>query len=160
MVYRRPHIRVSPSSGNVVSVHWSPPFEGPLSIPAQQVEDYYVAYSAWQRMLDNALPRQQRFLPMLPEALEQDLVDYAHRFTWEYRLERGDMLIFNNQRMLHGRRAFNTHNNNNSTRHLVGCYTNLDDTLNQYRLLRRQRYPHLKELPYMRIPGNGSSSVL
>ena len=179
MVYRRPHINVSSSTGSVVSVHWSPPFEGPLSIAADQVEDYYVAYSAFQRMLDNSLPRVMgrsesptaaaasstgnRLLPMLPLSLEQDLCDYAHTYTWEYRLEPGEILIFNNLRMLHGRRGFTTTVNKNGEsqqlqRHLIGCYTNIDDTLNEYRLLRRQRYPHLKELPYIRNAGNGSSS--
>jgi len=172
MVYRRPHICLSAAERThvVTSVHWSPPFEGPLvSVPADGVDDYFVAYAAFQRMLDNSLPSEQRLLPMLPRSLEEELCDYANRFTWEYNLSPGEILIFNNQRLLHGRRAFsltttqannsnNSDGDNNNHRHLIGCYTNIDDTLNEYRLLRRQRYPHLKELPHIRNVGNGSSS--
>ena len=51
MMYRRTHIRVD-SNGDVVLVHWSPPFEGPLSIPPDRINDYYVARAAFNRMLD------------------------------------------------------------------------------------------------------------
>jgi hypothetical protein len=50
------------------------------------------------------------------------------------------ILHFLQKRMLHGRRGFSIqpgHTVEESQRHLVGCYTNIDDTLNQYRVLLR-----------------------
>jgi alpha-ketoglutarate-dependent taurine dioxygenase len=168
MVYRRPHIQLTASGSNVVSVHWSPPFEGPLAIASHLVKDYFVAYTAFERMLDTAIPRltttatsaEKRLLPMISQSLESDLCDYAHTYTWEQRLETGEILVFNNQRMLHGRRAFTVNSRaEREQRHLMGCYTNIDDTLNEYRLLRRQRHHSSGELPYIWNAGNGSSSV-
>jgi hypothetical protein len=73
---------------------------------------------------------------------DDDLSRYAREFTWERKLLPGEMLVFNNRRMLHGRRKFSTVEGasiEESRRHLVGCYTNIDDTLNLYRLLLRER---------------------
>lgn len=43
--------------------------------------------------------------------------------------------------MLHGRRGFSVRSDEtaivDSQRHLVGCYINIDDTLNRYRVLLR-----------------------
>ena len=175
MIYRRPHIQYSSSEKCVTSVRWSPPFEGPpllWSLSPQQMDEYYVAYSAFERMIDNALPRLHttsdhitvnRLLPRVSYELETELCNYADQNTWEYRLQRGDLLIFNNQRMLHGRRAYtmvpSPTKSSSAGRHLMGCYTNIDDTLNQYRLLRRNYYQKQYDLPYLPIVGNGSSCV-
>jgi alpha-ketoglutarate-dependent taurine dioxygenase len=175
MIYRRPHILLSPSSHDVTSVRWSPPFEGPLFLPPASVEEYFLAYAAFERMLDNSLPRysarqqvgtsgtNQPLLPQLSSQLESELCDYAHEYTWEYRLKPGEILVFNNQRMLHGRRAYSIRNPFSDVghikgRHLVGCYTNIDDTLNTYRILRRSFFRDPFCLPFMRNVGNGSSS--
>lgn len=56
MIYRRPHI-VLDDGGTVVSVNWSPPFEGPLSVSPESVEAYYRAYAAFERMVDNSFQR-------------------------------------------------------------------------------------------------------
>jgi len=160
MVFRRPHIEID-SSGSVVAVHWSPPFEGPLCIQASSVNDYYVARSAFERMLDNSLPSDRFWLPVSRE-LEKALIEYAHEYSWEQRLQPGEILIFNNQRMLHGRRGFTVDDNPEGTagRHLIGCYTDMDDTLNQYRLLRRERSQDQKETTFVRNVGNGSSGII
>jgi alpha-ketoglutarate-dependent taurine dioxygenase len=182
LCYRRPHIQLASSNRNwnsknkcdteVVSVRWSPPFEGPLSIGNENVEKYFVAYSAFQRMLDSAFPQNERLLPCIPEILEVELATYAADNTVEYMLKPGEMLIFNNQRLLHGRRIFRVDNHKNNQdlansdvsfgRHLIGCYTNIDDTLNEYRLLRRSRIfsetNDRLDTKYIPIIGNGSSS--
>ena len=83
----------------------------------------------------------------------EKLKKYACEYTWEKRLDEGEILVFNNRRMLHGRNGFtmvNSNNNNNNDnkkggeggkkmgkRHLVGCYTNMEDTLSRYRVLMR-----------------------
>ena len=157
MVYRRPHI-MQDSEGVVVAVHWSPPFMGPACVPCDRMDDYFVALSAFERLLNKLLPREARLLPSLSPSQEKVLCDYAMESTWEQRLNEGEVLVFNNQRMLHGRQSFDM-KGDTSGRHLVGCYTNLDDTLNQYRLLRRERMaPDVTS--YVRCPGNGSSGNL
>jgi gamma-butyrobetaine dioxygenase len=163
IVYRRPHIKLSSArSGTgsdpiIVSVHWSPPFEGPLMIAPQMVRDYYVAYCAFERMLDSSIPSDCRMLPMLEKSKEDQFIDYANTYTWELRLSQGEMLIFNNLRMLHGRRAFSIDKSKVGMRHLMGCYTNIDDTLNEYRVLRRRHASRVQgELPFVKSVGNGS----
>eukprot|EP00522_Entomoneis_paludosa_P012299 CAMPEP_0172452244 /NCGR_PEP_ID=MMETSP1065-20121228/9969_1 /TAXON_ID=265537 /ORGANISM="Amphiprora paludosa, Strain CCMP125" /LENGTH=543 /DNA_ID=CAMNT_0013204281 /DNA_START=93 /DNA_END=1724 /DNA_ORIENTATION=+ len=156
MVYRKPHIQED-STGSVVRVDWSPPFEGPMSVHPDLVDDYLLAYAAFERLLDKSLPRDTFLLP-LPTSLEQQLMDYAIEHTWEQKLEMGDILIFSNQRMLHGRGAFRISSNGpDNGRHLVGCYTNIDDTLNEFRLLRRK---YAVPGSYHRVAGNGSSGMI
>jgi alpha-ketoglutarate-dependent taurine dioxygenase len=158
MVYYRPHI-CHDSFGSITSVHWSPPFEGPLALASQDVEDYYLAYAAFECMLDNSLPPRTH-LP-IPDALRNALSDYANGYTWEQRLNPGEVLVFNNQRMVHGRRGFEMVDGAEgpADRHLAGCYTNMEDTLNQYRLLRRERLCDGHVLP-VRSAGNGSSGSI
>jgi len=51
------------------------------------------------------------------------------------RLNPGECLIFNNRRMLHGRTKFEL---NGGTRHLEGCYTNLDEFRSRAQVLENQ----------------------
>ncbi|CAB9510160.1 Gamma-butyrobetaine dioxygenase [Seminavis robusta] len=165
MVYHRPHIVLGGSMGQVVAVHWSPPFEGPpLEIPQDALEDYLMAYAAFERLLDDQLfssSSNQTSSAFLPPDLDAMLHQYACDYTWERALEPGDILVFNNQRMLHGRRGFelledaNKDEHNVIHRHLAGCYTNIDDTINTYRVLLRQ-LPNRENLT-VRGFGNGSS---
>jgi gamma-butyrobetaine dioxygenase len=182
MCYRRPHIELSSSSktckhqsgsdAEVVSVRWSPPFEGPLTTGSDNVHLYYIAHAAFQRMVDSAFHMNERSLPCITLSLEEELATYAAENTLEYMLKPGEILIFNNQRLLHGRRSFrleNQHVNQDTGklvgsfgRHLIGCYTNIDDTLNEYRLLRRfglNTSNDSFETQYIPIIGNGSSSI-
>jgi alpha-ketoglutarate-dependent taurine dioxygenase len=97
---------------------------------------------------------------MLSHALEHNLRDYANTYTWERLLQPGEILVFNNQRLLHGRRAFEVADPVSDIacgRHLVGCYTNIDETLNEYRMLRQRRYTHGRETSFIRNVGNGSN---
>ena len=153
MVSCIPHIQTSSSGGDVIAVNWSPPFEGgPISIPSHLLEDYFVAYSAFELMLDNTIPdgNPNTTSPLsqkLSPDLEVQLREYARNYTWEYKLKPGDILIFNNSRMVHGRRAFSipsptSSNGDDATpasRHLVGCYTGAMETLSRYRELLRSR---------------------
>ena len=47
----------------------------------------------------------------------------------------GDMVCFNQRRMLHGRTAFSLSDATNATRHFQGCYVNIDDYLSKLRVL-------------------------
>ena len=154
MLYQRPHIVTTNNNNNqdIVSVNWAPPFEGPLSLSysLQQQSDYDDAYMYFQQMVDKHI---------LPPTHDNDIIkqcrQYAKEYTWEYKLQPGQMIIFNNQRMLHGRRAFQL---NFGKRHFIGGYTDMDDTLNKYRvLLQQSNHANHK----IRIPnvGNGTNTT-
>ena len=156
IVYRGPYISVD-SSQSVVGVRWSPPFEGPMCAPEHVVADVCLAKSAMEFMVDNAVVSEHH--TGLDTDLQQQLRDYAQEYTWEYRLQPGDVLVFNNQRMLHGRRGFRlTEDAEDGDRHLIGCYTNMEETLNQYRLRRRRHLSGDSSLQWHRNTGNNSSA--
>jgi len=111
MFYQRPHITTN-YLDQVTAVYWSPPFEGPLRVKEEFVEPYYKAYNAFRAML-----------------LSDEMWD---KYGCVFRLAPGDLLVFNNRRMLHGRNAFTSEA---GTRHLQGCYLDVDTYLNKYRVL-------------------------
>lgn len=111
LFYQRPHINTT-YDGEVNAVFWAPPFEGPLHIPFGDVEAYYRAYGVFRDLLNS----------------EEMKEKYGH----EFRLKPGDLVTFNNRRMLHGRTAFTSAN---GTRHLQGTYVDIDRFLNKLRVL-------------------------
>jgi gamma-butyrobetaine dioxygenase len=58
------------------------------------------------------------------------------RYHLELRLEPGQLIAYDNNRILHGRAAFDA---NSGERHLQGCYLNLEDVQSRLRLLDRLR---------------------
>lgn len=58
----------------IIAVHWSPPFEGPLRVPFDDVLPYYAAYKVFHDIIENP----------------------GHRK--EYRLQEGDTIVFNQRR--------------------------------------------------------------
>jgi alpha-ketoglutarate-dependent taurine dioxygenase len=165
MTYRRPHIVLADDNDDesdkynidrqIVAVHWSPPFEGPVYLPPRQVDRYHKAHADFDRMINGDNDDKDD----KDRAIENDLAQYAKEYTWERKLLPGEILVFNNRRMFHGRRAFSSlegSSANDCRRHLVGCYTNIDDTLNLYRVLMRERgYASTTILN----PGNGTSLI-
>ena len=119
--YQRPHFATDPRDGRLTGVFWSPPFEGPLcGLSPAEVGAYYEAY----RVLDAAI---------------------AAAPKWEHRLQPGEVLVFNNRRMLHGRQSFEAARGGG--RHLRGCYVNIDEYANTLNLLRRAHEPDGVEPP-------------
>merc|ERR1712150_766 len=204
MTYARPHIVIRQGGiigydggedqidiyGEIVAVNWAPPFEGPLSIPFNLVQSYYEAYAAFEMILDSSIDVEQRIMKLrqekggqesssdVNENLLRDLSKYAREHTWKYSLQKGEVLVFNNMRMLHGRHSFRIVDNNRtdqtnsaiksdcgsddvSCRHLIGAYTNIDDSLNTYRAWLRQRgegtLSSNGEIPNV---GNGKTSAM
>jgi len=170
MTYLRPHVvlKEGPDMNDIdreiVAVNWSPPFEGPLCLPPDQVRSYYAAHAAFERMIDNSLQTRDSFVTaFLSEGELAQLGEYSEYYTWEHQLGPGDMLIFNNQRMLHGRRGFclpahrrqDTSCEGHAVRHLVGGYTNIDDTLNHFRTSCRTKGVIVSSLN----AGNGTSMI-
>jgi alpha-ketoglutarate-dependent taurine dioxygenase len=136
MVAYWPHIQLN-TREEIVGINWSPPFEGPLRPNAMNAvahEDYYTAYTAFARLVDR--DRTEHHHALSPQ-LCRSLKEYAEEHTFEKLLEEGDMLVFNNRRMLHGRKPFEMINGEGA-RHLVGTYTNMEETLNRYRVLMRK----------------------
>ena len=81
------------------------------------------------------------FVPLLPEA--ELTAFYAARrtlsamlksdeFEIQFLLQAGDLVMFDNRRLLHGRTAFDP---NEGLRHLQGCYIDIDTPRSLYRVL-------------------------
>ena len=54
----------------------------------------------------------------------------------EFHMSPGDLVAFNNRRVLHGRTAFDP---TISDRHLQGCYVDIDEALSKYDQLQGNR---------------------
>ncbi|RLN50112.1 hypothetical protein BBJ28_00003910 [Nothophytophthora sp. Chile5] len=115
MEYQRPHIQLN-NRDEVIAVHWSPPFEGPLKVPFDDVLPYYDAYRVFHELVEGG----------------------KHRY--EFRLHEGDTVIFNQRRVLHGRKQFTP--TSDGVRHLQGTYVNIDDALCRYNVLRTRFAAH------------------
>jgi alpha-ketoglutarate-dependent taurine dioxygenase len=144
MVSPKRHIVTDPTFGQVVEINWSPPFEGPLQLnPRIPLEDYIRAYQAMEFLMDaqqgihTSEVLSSKSSSLVAPSLECTLREYARTYTWEYALRHGEILVFNNQRMLHGRRGFTTVGR--SRRHFIGCYTDAMETISHYRQLLRER---------------------
>jgi gamma-butyrobetaine dioxygenase len=111
MRYQRPHISVN-SRDEVIAVYWAPPFEGVLSVPSEDVDNYYQAYELFK------------------ELIQQSQQEHGVKF----KLEEGEMVAFNQRRLLHGREQFT----GEGIRHLQGAYLNIDEFASQYRVLQQK----------------------
>lgn len=121
MVYQRPHIVVN-HLDEIISVFWSPPFEGPLKIADDDselsVREYYKAYAAFQSFINSE--------------------EMFSKYGTSFRLNERELIIFNNRKILHGRNSFTQPQGTTMKRHLQGCYTSLDEFLNKFRLLEEE----------------------
>jgi gamma-butyrobetaine dioxygenase len=111
--YQTPHIHVHPETGDVLKVVWSPPFEGPLRAPLGRVEEFFRSRKA--------------FVKTIAKLSKTHLLEYT--------LKRGQVVVFNNVRMLHGRRAFQE--KSGGGRILEGAYVNIDEFRNRLEVVRR-----------------------
>lgn len=53
----------------------------------------------------------------------------SHRYELKFRLQPGELILFDNSRVLHGRTSYNP---NEGLRHLQGCYIDRDGPLERY----------------------------
>jgi hypothetical protein len=109
----RPLIQLS-VRGEVTAVHYNNRSIAPLHIPAREAARFYAAY--------------RRFAQLLREP----------RFQLRMRLDGGMLVVFDNQRILHGRTAFASARH---PRHLRGCYLSRDSVYSETALLRRRLLP-------------------
>ncbi|KAB5536244.1 hypothetical protein GE09DRAFT_1141881 [Coniochaeta sp. 2T2.1] len=84
-----------PVSGAVENVWWSPPFQAPFSLNSTRIAPWHLAASQFQAEIER------------PEAVV------------EHRLRGGECVVFDNWRVLHGRKEFDPQSGN---RHLKGTY--------------------------------------
>jgi alpha-ketoglutarate-dependent taurine dioxygenase len=106
----RPLIQLS-CRGEVTAVHYNSRSVAPLRLSARNSERFYKAY--------------RRFA----EALR------VSDFQARYRLSDGDLVVFDNQRTLHGRTRFSSARH---PRHLRGCYLTRDSVYSEAAILRRE----------------------
>jgi gamma-butyrobetaine hydroxylase len=106
----RPLIQLS-CQGEVQAIHYNNRSIAPLSLAPREAREFYAAY--------------RRFAALLREA----------RFQAKYRLQDGDLVVFDNQRVLHGRTPFSS---GSHSRHLRGCYLTRDSLYSRVGVLRRQ----------------------
>jgi alpha-ketoglutarate-dependent taurine dioxygenase len=106
----RPLIQLS-ASGAITAVHYNNRSIAPLGIPAGQTRRFYAAY--------------RRFATLIR----------APRFQLRTSLGAGQLVVFDNQRVLHGRTAFSSAR---FPRHLRGCYLSRDSVYSETALLRRK----------------------
>lgn len=99
-------------TGELKAIHFSPRLDFVPLYPAAQLEAYYRA----RRELDHRLRAK----------------DFEIRFL----LNDGDLVMFDNCRLLHGRTGFDPAE---GLRHLQGCYIDIDGPRSLYRVLRRRR---------------------
>jgi alpha-ketoglutarate-dependent taurine dioxygenase len=105
----RPLIQLS-CRGEVTAVHYNSRSIAPLDPSTPGTADYYSAY--------------RRFAALLREP----------RFQLKFKLADGEIVVFDNQRILHGRTAFSSARH---PRHLRGCYLTRDSVYSAAAVLRR-----------------------
>jgi len=109
----RPLIQLS-VHGEVTAVHYNNRSIAPLNLPAHDAPRFYSAY--------------RRLATLLRDP----------RFQLRTRLDAGTLVVFDNQRVLHGRTAFSCAR---YPRHLRGCYLARDSVYSETALLRRKLTP-------------------
>jgi gamma-butyrobetaine dioxygenase len=105
--WRAPVIALDPEGG-YHEVRYNPGIGAPFDVAPDLVKPLYAALGQ----------------------LAKRLKDPANRLS--FKLKPGDMMVFNNRRVLHGREAFDP---NTGPRHLQGCYVDLDEWHSRIRVL-------------------------
>jgi len=106
----RPLIQLA-VNGEVTAVHYNNRSIAPLNLPAREAARFYSAYRRLATLLR------------------------APRLQLRTRLDAGTLVVFDNQRVLHGRSAFSSAR---YPRHLRGCYLSRDSVYSETALLRRR----------------------
>ncbi len=104
----RQHVIALDFEGNVAGVHFNERSAAPLDLPLEAVDSWYAAY--------------RRFAELLRDPQGEVTV----------RLDPGELLVMVNDRVLHGRAAFDA---GAGRRHLQGCYIDKDGVESRWRML-------------------------
>ena len=110
--YARPHVSIN-ARGELTQFTYAPQFEGPLPVrDGPDAEAYYDAYAVLAATVERMAEGQAALL-----------------------LSEGDVVTFNNRRMLHGRNGFSSPGGGQLRRHLEGCYVSIDEFVNKHQAL-------------------------
>jgi gamma-butyrobetaine dioxygenase len=101
---------VTDSKGEVTELRFNAHLVDVIDLPSGTAVSFYAAYRKLMGMIR------------------------SERFMVAYRLKAGEMAVFDNRRVLHGRQAFNP---NTGRRHLRGCYVDRGEFLSRIRVLSR-----------------------
>lgn len=93
--------------GNIVELKYNAHLAGVFDLPEAIMHDYYLAYR-------NLMQRMQ-----------------SSQYAIKLKLQEGDMAVFDNRRVLHGREAYSP----NGRRHLRGCYVDRTEFKSRLRVL-------------------------
>jgi alpha-ketoglutarate-dependent taurine dioxygenase len=110
----RPLIQLS-CDGTVTGVHYNNRSVAPLRLALDRTQAFYAAYRKFALLLRDP------------------------RFQLKIRMSAGDLVVFDNQRILHGRTPFSSAK---YPRHLRGCYLTRDSVYGNAALLHRQTTGH------------------
>lgn len=113
VAWKSPMIRLD-ADGCLFEIRYSTALLAPLDIDPYMVKPFYQAYHNFTALLRDP------------------------KFELRFKLKAGDLMVFDNRRVLHGRAAFNPQS---GPRHLQGCYIDTDDFLSRLRVLERQVAP-------------------
>ncbi|XP_065882771.1 gamma-butyrobetaine dioxygenase-like isoform X4 [Dysidea avara] len=108
-IRRVPHV-VLGHHEEIVAVNWCPIAEGALQVSPVDVEPYYQAYLLLAKLFNTS----ERLL--------------------KFRLLPGQLISFNNRRILHGRNSFHS-KERGGVRHFEGLFINVDESNSQFHLL-------------------------
>lgn len=97
--------------GAIGAVHYNNRSIAPFLSTDRRAESFYASYRVFAQLLRD------------------------QRFQMRFRLRDGDLVVFDNQRIMHGRTAFTS---GNHPRHLRGCYLTRDSVFSEAGLLRRR----------------------
>jgi gamma-butyrobetaine dioxygenase len=109
----------------ITAINYSPPFQGPWSISQAD---------RWKYSDTDAIPRSLRTFEKLLDREEG---------RYEFTMQEGDLVFFDNRRVLHARRSFKDKvggqdtKEGEATRWLKGCYMDGDVVRNKMRVLTR-----------------------
>ncbi|WP_162912891.1 TauD/TfdA family dioxygenase [Rhodospirillaceae bacterium SYSU D60014] len=99
------------ATGRMQAIRFSPRLDFVPLLPPDELSGFYRARRLLDRMLKSA------------------------EFEVRFRLDDGDLVMFDNRRLLHGRTRFDP---GEGPRHLQGCYIDIDGPRSLYRVLRRK----------------------
>ncbi|XP_012986944.1 gamma-butyrobetaine dioxygenase isoform X1 [Esox lucius] len=112
MVQSKNHIIDVDSDGQVVRINYNNATrDSVLDLPLHQVQPFYCSLHAYVQLM------------MRPENIVT------------YKMEPGDLVTFDNWRLLHGRKSYLSHPD--QVRHLEGAYLDWDEVMSRLRILRK-----------------------
>jgi len=110
----RSTIIMTDDNNEIVEVRLANFLRGPVDVPAHQTIALYRAYQCFIKLTRDT------------------------QFEFFYKLNAGDLIVFDNRRVLHARNAFDLAS---GSRHLQGCYVDRDELLSRIRVLERSENP-------------------